>query len=195
MIDYIEKRPMFVRLKARFGDSWLLHCYEYLSRERGKALFAQRLVEAYPERLVYVVARPETAVYCALMGVPLHPRKAIWVATGSTTLSITHLEPLIGHDVIFMPTGRQYDQWRDLMPPPGWGRPLNWMADSSLHFLSRLHPAAIDWDPATIMMLPKLAWSTFSNCWGGNAWGLLQQLGFLPTLQQNLGAQVQRQRF
>ena len=78
-----------------------------------------------------------------------------------------------------MPTGRQYDQWRDLMPPPGWGRPLNWMADSSLHFLSRLHPAAIDWDPATIMMLPKQAWSTFYNCWGGNAWGLLQQLGFI----------------
>lgn len=184
MIDYIDKQPMFARLKACFGDSWLLHCYEYLSRDSDKPLFGQRLVECYPERLVYVVARPETAVYCALMNVPLHPRRAIWVATGSTRLTDAHLEPLVGHDVIFMPTGRQYGQWCDMMPPPGWGAPLNWMVDDALRFLSQLHPAAIDWDPANIMMLPRRAWITFYNSWGGDAWSLLQQLGYLPALPQ-----------
>lgn len=180
MIDYVDTSRMFKSLRALLGDSWLMHYYETAMRQNEKPLLGQRLLEAYPDRVVYVVARPMSAILCAVMNVLLHDCKPVWVATGDAVLTPDHLKPLVNRNVFFMPTARQCSQWLDVMPPLG-GAPYNWAVDRSLEMLAVYYDGAIDWDIGTIMLLPGSAWVTFYNRWGGDPIGLLSRLNLLPS--------------
>ena len=179
MIDYLESHRMFKSLRAMFGDSWLLHYYETAVRQTEKPLLGRQLLEAYPERVVYVVARPFSAILCALKNVQLHGCKSVWVSTGDAVLTSSHLEPLLNRNVFFLPTARQCEQWLDIMPPLG-GAPYNWAVDRSLQDLANIYDGAIDWDIGTMMLLPDNMWVTFYNHWGGDPLALLNRMNLLP---------------
>ena len=180
MIDYLDTHRMFKPLRALLGDSWLMHYYETAVRQNEQPLLGQQLVEAYPERMVYVVARPFSAIMCGVKNVQLHGRKSIWVSTGDAVLTCDHLEPLLNHNVIFLPTARQCSQWLDIMPMLG-AAPCNWAVDRSLENLAIYYDGAIDWDIGTLMLLPNNLWVSFYNRWGGDPIGLLTRMNLLPS--------------
>ncbi|MBR5728346.1 MAG: hypothetical protein IKX39_06850 [Muribaculaceae bacterium] len=185
MIDYVETHEMFIPLKAMFGTDWLMHCYETVERDEGKALFAQRMMEAWPEKLVYVLANPSSAVICAYKALPIFARSAVWIATGSDTLTAEHLMPLWDRDVVFFPTARQYDQWRDSMPWMG-EHPGTFIVDDTMHMLASWYSPAIDWDLATMALMPHdIRWAFFNGVMG-DLTPLLQILGCLPRLEGDL---------
>lgn len=185
MIDYVETHEMFKPLKAMFGTDWLMHCYETVERDKGKALFAQRMMEAWPEKLVYVLANPSSAVICAYKALPIFPRSAVWIATGSDRLTTEHLIPLWERDVVFFPTARQYDQWRDAMPWMG-EHPGTFIVDDTMHMLASWYSPAIDWDLATMALMPHdIRWAFFNGVMG-DLTPLLQILGCLPRLEGDL---------
>lgn len=182
MIDYVDTHEMFKPLKAMFGSDWLMHCYETVERDKGKALFAQRMMESWPEKLVYVLANPTSAVICAYKALPIFARSAVWIATGSERLTIEHLMPLWERDVVFFPTARQYDQWRDAMPWPD-EHPGTFIVDDTMRMLAYWYSPAMDWDLGTMAMTsPDIRWAFFNGVMG-DLTPLLQMLGCLPRLE------------
>ena len=162
MIDYTVTHEMFKPLKAMFGTDHLMHIYETVERDKGKALFAQRMMECWSEKLVYVVANPTSAVICAYKALPIFPRSAVWIATGSDKLTKEHLKPLWERDVIFFPTAQQYDQWSKAMPAVS-DHPGFWYVDHTLEVLTVFYPPAAQWDIATMALMPENIRSAFFN--------------------------------
>lgn len=182
MIDYIETHEMFKPLKAALGNGQLMHIYETVERDKGKALFAQRMMECWPEKLVYVVANPSSAVICAHKALVVLPRSEVWIATGSDTLTLDHLLPLWERDVVFFPTAQQYDQWRDAMPYMD-EHPGKWIVDHTLSLFAIFYPPAACWDIATMAMMPNKYRLAFFNAIFGDIQPLLDAFGCLPKLE------------